>query len=312
MNTYFHVLKKSVNFSRMSFASAFGHFPKWFHFLGQSTFSPSATQITTLSAKNLSKYIPTGVLLILAISAAILLCKYATSFGEYTLLSSFSKIANIQLAVLLTFDLLTVFIVAGQAIFQPSHYSNLYAQIIVIEQLSSKKFTLDLNGLRRVLIRRMGIICGAFSLPYIAISFTKQITHDNLMIMACDCTLATLSLITYFHALFYIQLLNHMLKSFVKYVEFRATTFPTMNITTINCRESKVTLIKLELYYFKLMHFNLCEYAQTINQIFGWILFIYLLDHSLYTVYIFFQTCIIFFNPTNFIEIFRKPIKENL
>lgn len=294
----------------MSFASALGYFPKWFHFLGQSSFPSSATQITTPSARNVSKYIPTGVLLLLAISAATLLGTYATSFGEYTLLSSFSKIANIQLAVLLTFDLLTVFLVASQAIFRPSHYSNLYAQIIVIEQLSRKKFALDLKGLRRVLVRRMCIICAAFSLPYIAISFTKQITRNNLIIMGCDCTLATLSLITYFHALFYIQLLNHMLKSFVKYVEFRATTFPTMNITAINSRESKFTLIKHELYYFKLIHFNLCEYAQTINHIFGWILFVYLLDHSLYTVYIFFQTCIIFFNPTNFIEILRKSMKE--
>lgn len=293
----------------MSFASALGDFPKSFFFLGQSAVSPFATQHTTISARNLLKYIPTGVILVLAISAAALLCSYATSFWEYTILSNSSKIANIQLGVLLTFDLLTVFIVAGQSFFLPSQYSNLHAQIIVIEQLSCKKFALDLNGLRRILIRQMCIISTAFSLPYIAISFTKQITHNNLIIMGCDSTLATLSLITYFHALFYIQLLNHMLQSFVKYVEFRATTFPTMNITTINSRESKFTFIKLELYYFKLMHFNLCEYAQTINHIFGWILFIYFLNHSLYTVYIFFQTCIIFFKPKNFIEILRKSIQ---
>lgn len=298
----------------MSFANVLGHFPKCFHFLGQSIFVPPADEITIFGApnkfervhSNAFKYIPTGVRPILATLAATTLCIYSTAFGEFTLLSSFSKIANAQLSMLLILDLVTAFVVAGQAFFLSSHYSKLYEQVHIIEQLSRKKFTWDLNGLRRCFIRKICITCAAFSTPYIAVMFTKQINASFVIVITCDFILASFSLVTYFHALFYIQLLNHMLQTFVKYVEFRATTFPTSNVTTVHDRDTNVTRMKLEMYYFKLLHFNLCEFAQTINYLFGWVLLIYLLDHFLYTIYIFFQTAIIFLNPKNFIEITRK------
>lgn len=290
----------------MSFGSALGQFPKWFHILGQNIEASFANHIPTLNAKNAVKYIPTVVVLALAIFAALLLCIFSNSFGDYALFSSFSKIANAQLAVLLGLDLLTALVVAGQAFFLSSQYSKLYAQIDVIERLSRKKFSWDLNGLRRSVIRKMCIICAAFALPYIIITCTKRITPAYIVIMSCDCALASLSLITYFHILFYIQLLNHMLESFVKYVKLRPIAFTTTGVATINERGSHIIRMKLEMYYFKLLHFNLCEFAQTINHVFGWILIIYLLNHFLYTVYIFFQTCIILLNPTNSLEIYRK------
>lgn len=302
----------------MSFANVLGHFPKCFHFLGQSISVPPNDKITTLGAPkrferrhtNALKYIPSGVRPILATLAATTLCIYSTAFGEFTLLSSFSKIANAQLSILLILDLVTAFVVAGQAFFLSSHYSKLYEQVHTIEHLSRKKFSWDLNGLRRSYIRKICVTCAAFSTPYIAIMCTKPINASFIIVITCDFILATFSLVTYFHALFYIQLLNHMLQTFVKYVEFRATTFPTSNVTTIHDRDSNVTRMKLEMYYFKLLHFNLCEFSQTINFLFGWVLLIYLLDHFLYTIYIFFQTAIIFLHPTNFIEITRKLEKE--
>lgn len=288
----------------MSFESDLGRFPKWFHYLGQNTHSSSIDA----PRANSSKYISVGIRFLVAIVAFIVLCVHWKRFGEFALLSSFSKIANVQLSLLLILDMVSAFIVAFQALFMPSLYSKLYAQIHVIEQLSRKKFLWDLKALRRSVVRKMCYMSVAFSLPYIAISLTKPITSTYLTIMCSDCALASTALITHFHALFYIQLLNQMLQSFVSYVESQASAMPTTNVTTNNTRDrdSNTAMEKLELYYFKLLHFNLWEFAQTINQLFGWILFVYLLDHFLYTIYIFFQTCIILLNPSNFIEIIRE------
>lgn len=293
----------------MSFESDLGRFLKWFHFLGQNTHSSS---IAAPRANSL-KYIPVGIRFLVAFFAFIVLCVHWKRFGEFALLSSFSKIANVQLSILLILDLVTAFIVASQALFLPSLYSKLYAQIHVIEQLSRKKFFWDLKVLRRTVVRRMCYMCVAFSLPYIAIASTKPITSTFLAIMCSDVALALTALITHFHALFYIQLLNHMLQSLVSYIEAQATAMPTTNVTTniARDRDSNATMEKLELYYFKLLHFNLWEFTQIINQLFGWILFVYLLDHFLYTIYIFFQTCIILLNPSNFIEIIRELNQKN-
>lgn len=284
----------------MSFDSDLGQFFRWFQLLGQTAFSSST--------KSASKYIPVGIRLGLAVLASIVLCLYWKQFGEFALLSNFSQIANVQLAILLALDFITALIVAVQAWLLPSLYVKLYAQIYAIEELSRKKFSWNLKSLRKSIKRKMLYMFVAFLLPYIATFFTKQITSACVIIAMCDCMLALFALTTHFHVLFYIQLFNHMLQSFVNYLEWRANVLPTSNVTTINSGDhnSTNTMEKLELHYFKLLHFNLWEIVQTINQLFGWILFIYFLDHFLYTVYIFFQTAIILQNPSNLIEIIRE------
>lgn len=284
----------------MTFENELGQFSEWFHFLGLTTFSSRT--------KSALRYIPVGIRLGLAVLASIGVCMYWKRFGEYALSSNFNQIANVQLAMLLALDLIKALVVAVLALLLPSLYLKLYAQIYAIEELSRKKFSWNLRSLRNSIKRKMLYMFVAFLLPYIATSFTKQITPAFVVIGMCDCILALSALTTHFHVLFYIQLFNHMLQSFVNYLEWRANTLPTTNVTTVNSRDhdSTNTLEKLELYYFKLLHFNLWEFVQTINQLFGWILFIYFLDHFLYTVYIFFQTCIILQNPSNLIEIIRE------
>lgn len=288
---------KSLTISKMSFERVLGQFLKWFHFLGQSTSSPVG---------NVVKYIPTVVLLLVASLAAIVLCVYSNSFGDYTILSSFSKIANVQLGILLASNILVVLIVVGQGFFMSSQYSELYARIHIIEELSRQKFLWNLDGLRCAVISKMRIICVVFTLPYIVTSLTKLITPGHIIILSCDFILASLNLITYFHVLFFIQLLNHMLQALVKYIELRTTSLSTTTVTIVNARNAELTLMKIEMYYFKLVHFNLWEFAEAINDFFGWIFLLYFLDHFIYVIYISFQTCIIFMDRSNLVEILRK------
>lgn len=289
----------------MSFASVLGHFPKWFHIFGQNTFTLATNQMQIIRNRGAVKFIPTGVLLLLATIAAILLCVNANSISEYAILNSFSKIANAQLSILLTFDLATVFVVTIQAFFPSSHYLDLYTRIHFIERLSQLKFSWNFNRLRRTLVRQMCTVCVAFSLPYLVIFILKPITRGFVIIMSCDCSLAVCKLITYFHVLFFIQLLNHMLQAFVKFVEFRVATLSTTHLTLVINRDG-IAQMSLEMHYFKLLHFNLWQLCHAINHVFGWVLLIHFLDHFLYIIYISFQTCIIFLDRSNPIEILRE------
>lgn len=307
----------------MSFARVFGHFPMWFHIFGQSSSLPSE-QLLASSAKNYFqrvhsngiKYIPVGVLLICTIFVTIVVCFYSSFWDKltYTLSTSFSQVLNAQNLIILVVDSFTVLITVGQTIFLSPYYSQLFTQINIIENLSRKKIEWDLFGLRRLLIRRMFYVCAGYILPYISILLMKSPTMANLILLSCDFTLKTLTLISYFQVLFYIELFNHMLKTFVKHIEKRAATTAIPNVITIYSRDPNENLLKLEIYYFKLLHFNLWELSQTINNLFGWILFLYLLNYFLYSIYIFFHLCIFFLDITNHNEVIRKfvVIKNSL
>lgn len=304
----------SLAFGEMSFACVFGNFPKWFHVLGQSAAVP-ADQLMSSSARkyfqrvhsNALNYVPVAVLLIITTIVTIVVCIYSSTWDKltYTLSSGFSQVIIVQNAIILTVDSFTILIAVGQAVFLSPHFAHLFAQINVIEHLSRKKITWDLFGLRRFLIRRMFYVCAGYSLPYISILLTKPATASNLILLGGDFQLKTLTLVSYFQVLFYIELFNHMLRSFVKYIEARATTATTTSVMTVSNHDSHDKSLQLEMYFFKLVHFNLWEFAQTINYLFGWILVVFVLHHFVFIVFIFFHTCVVLLNPSNSKEMIR-------
>lgn len=298
----------------MSFGCVLGRYLNWFHFLGLTTFIPLGDHVTAFKSgkrfervhANLQKYIPTTVLLLFIIFVSVVLCSYSNFLGKYTHSNGLSKIVIALMAILLAFTVLIVSIAVGQAYFHSALSEQLYAQIEAIEALLRKKTIWDLKGFDRSMVRHMCCFVVIYLLPYIAIVSSKNLSKSNSIIMSCDAVLTALTQISFFHAFFYIHLLNHMLHSFVKHVELRATTSRSTYVTTINTRSADLTAMRLEMYYFKMLHFNLWEFAQTINQLFGWILFVYLLSQFMYAVFIFFQMCIILLNPANYKDVMRK------
>lgn len=285
----------------MSFARVFGDFPKWFHLLGQSS-SPPSDRIPTSSEHNALqrvytnqwKYVPSGVLILFAICVSSFVCILSKFFTNYTLKDSYSAVLVAQLGFLLTTFSLIVLLAAGQTFFISSRFEQLYAQIDVIEQLASKKTAWDLIGLRRYLISRLGLVSIGFLIPYIITLSSKPMTLNNLALLGCVFILRFLSLITFFHAIFSIELLNHMLQSLVRYVESRISAAMTTNTIVIKSRRrGDANPIKFEMYYFKLLHFNMWEMAQTINRLFGWVLLLFLMQFSLFIVYAVFHISVI-------------------
>lgn len=299
----------------MSFACVFGDFLKWFHILGQSSTEPP-DQLLPSGGRNYFrrmqrsafKFIPTMLLLVISIVVTIFVCLYSSFWDKltYTLSNDFSKVINIQNEIILSIDTITIIVAVAQTLFLSSYFAELFAQITTIEHLSRKKITWDLYGLRRSVIWQMFCVCAGYMLPYTAILLTKPITANFLILLGGDFILKSLTLISYFQIIFYIELFNHMMKAFVKSIEDRAMITTIPNVMTIGGRNADARLIQLEIYYFKLMHFNLWEMAQTINYLFGWMLVIFVLHHFIFIVFIFFHTCVILLNPRNYIELIRE------
>lgn len=287
---------------------------KWFHILGLTTFTPLGDHVMAFKSGkrfervrvNLQKYMSTTVLFLFIILVSVVLCIYSNLLGKYTHSNGLSKIVITLMAVSLAFTVLIASIAVGQAYFHSALSEQLYTQIEAIEVLLRKKTIWDLKEFDRSMARHICCLAVVYLLPYIAIVSTKNPSKSNLIIMSCDAALTALIQISYFHAFFYIHLLNHMLQSFVKHVELRATTSRSTYVTTVDTRSADLSAMKLEMYYFKLLHFNLWEFTQTINQLFGWILFVYLLGQFMYAVFIFFQMCIILLNPANYKDVMRK------
>lgn len=298
----------------MAFVRVLGRYLNWFHILGLTTFSPSDARNTALSAinrfegarNNVKKYISTGVMFTLLVLVSVVLCMYSNFVGKYSHSSGFSKIIISLVAVMLLFTALNGFVAMGQAYFLSAYYEQLCAQIEGIEALMHKRVTWNLNTFRRSMSRQMCVLVIVYFQPYIGMFCTKSHTTSNLVIMSCDIALSALKQITFFYVLFFIQLLNHMQQSLVKHIGSRATKLRPMDVSTINSRDVRLTALRFEMYYFKLLHFNLWEFAQTINQLFGWILFIFLVHQFIYAVYIFFHMCIMFLEPSNDNEVMRK------
>lgn len=298
----------------MAFARILGRYLKWFHILGLTTFSTPDDRNTAGSARNrferacmnVKKYIHMGVMFMLLVLVSIVLCMYSNFFGKYSYSSGFSKIIVALMAVMLLFTALNGFVAMGQSFFLSAYYEQLYAQIEGIEALMHKRVTWNLNTFRRSMLRQMCVLVIVYCQPYIAMFCTKSHSTSNLVIMSCDIALSALKQITFFYVLFFIQLLNHMQQSLVKHIGLRATTSRSIDVSTTNNRNVRLTALRFEMYYFKLLHFNLWEFAQTINQLFGWILFIFLMHQFIYAVCIFFHMCIVFLDPSSDNEVMRK------
>lgn len=292
----------------MGFARVFSTFTKWFYILGQSNALPPDQLLTTsarsyfqrVNANPIYKYIPVTVFLLIAISmTAVVFWSILTDSVE----SRFGKIINAQSAIVLLIVAVTILIVAGQTMLQSSYFSQLFAQLNVIEHLFRPHVACDLLALRHLLIRRMICVFIGLTLPYIATMLSKPTI--NFTALGCDFILKSLPLASYLQVLFYIELLDHLLGSLVKYIEMRAIATTTINMTTLHSRAVDTKFIS-EMYYFKLLHFNLWEFARIINNLFGWCLMFSVLYYFVYIVFKCYHVSVTLLYPLNIPKILRE------
>lgn len=301
----------------MSFASVFGNYPMWFHILGQHNSLPPE-QLLSPTARNYFrrvhgaglKHLPALSLSFFAIFIWTSVCCFSKFFTDYSISQSFSLVLMTILGLFLTLFLFLILLAVAFNFVFSSDFDLLYMQINSIEQLARTRITWNLTDLRTYMSRLMFIVLAAHSLSY-AEKFTKgQMTLNAMAMMYSVLIMRIFTMFTYFHILFYLQLLKYTLNLLVEYIEERITTKSITNVLMIApCNaDNNNMLTKSDFHMIKLIHFKLWEFAQTINRIFGWIMLVILIQYFLFAVYIVFHVCLILLNMFGFENLLRKSL----
>lgn len=267
----------------MKLTRALRHYTTLFHILGQNSYPPfEEFSMRNQSRRRIHKslnYLPTTVLLLLTTFLSAKRLNFIFGFESYTnsgsvivLIGSLSYVAPIYVSI-------------SQSLLHSSEFVMLFAQINAIEQASRGKYSFDFHAFRRKYLRQLCIILAVNFLPSV-LTIVIEPESRNISVMVIFLTLRTLTLLPVFHVLFYIDLIDHLLKSFTRYVDTQTTN--ALSEMDDSLRERRSKFVNSELNDYKLLHFKLWEAAQSINNIFGWMLNTILLQFIvsvLYNVY---------------------------
>lgn len=277
---------------------------KIFYICGLSCY-PSFDEFLTGNPKKPCSvhYIPTGVLFILTVSVSICTCVCKLISDPHITSSTTSLFINTLTLMI------TVLVCSIRMVFVLPYFSEICAQISIIDRLSWRKFSLDLDKFRRHFMRRVYITLITFILPVVVKLYGKPPSWDVYVVAMGIATLRAIMFSILLHAFFYVDLLDHMLQSFVRHVDMRASTATTAAVQTISFRSPAAKQLTAEIFHFKLLHFNLWEVSEKVNHLFGWTIVIVFLQHfsyAIYNVYAAYMTMVQ--HPMNIFIYLRKSI----
>lgn len=264
----------------MKFGRGLDPFLKCFFICGLSCY-PSYDDFSRARAKYKSfmKLVPTGILIVLTVIISIGSC-VSKFLSDPELKSGASNLFINTLTLMVT-----VIVSAIRMVFLSPLFAEISAQMSFIERSSWRKFSIDLNAFRRHFMRRAYITLISFILPVVVKLSAKPFTWNNFILIAGLASLRGFMFLISMHAFFYVDLLDHMLQSFVRHVDMRATTATAAVVHTISFRSPAAKQMAAEILHFKLLHFNLWEITEKINHLFGWTIVIVFLQHFSYAIY---------------------------
>lgn len=269
----------------MKLTRALRHYTKWFHIFGQSCYPPFGDFLSMNGPrrhvhKSLN-YIP--CVMIILLTTLLTAIRFISKFRDGRFTTTTYVIVSIGLLSYVS----TVFISVGQSLFHSSYFALLFTQINAIGQTSRKNYSFDFQEFSRNYLRQTYVISIACVLPSLLTYYLGRSANVSyILIVLSYFALKFMTLLPTYHALFYIDLLHQMLKSFAKYVDVQAST--GLMEKANNPRRCHLKILKSELNHYKLLHFKLWEAAQSINNIFGWTLSTILIQHfvsSIFNVY---------------------------
>lgn len=264
----------------MEFCRSLDKFIRLFYILGLSCY-PSFGEFTIKRAKNqrFINYIPLGILAAFTSIASITIIwdvvqiRGANAIG-LTMGSTQFAFALID-AVLPT---ITVIVFAIQAIFLSPHLGKICSLVSIVEHASTRRIDFKADAFKRLFIQKVSLIAFAFMLPLSSMCYSFgswRIAHFGVM------GLKALVVLILIQALFYILLLDHMLKCLIRHIEKQAMAI--VEPTTIN--NSETNQLRNHLMHFREVHYHLWAISQRINKIFGLIIVIIVLQYFIWTTY---------------------------
>lgn len=256
-------------------------FIRWFYICGLSCY-PSFDAFLTAKNRRIRfvNYIPTGILFLLTVFTSIGTCMCKYLYDPQILPSTSSLFINTLTAMV------TVLVCSIQMVFLLPYFAGIFSQIHIIERLTWRKFSFDMNAFRRHFMQRAYITLFSFILPLVVKIYGKPATWDTFIVAFGLGTLRAFMFMILLHAFFYVDLLDHMLQCFVRHVNVRASTVTPMAVHTISHRSPAVKQLTAEIFHFKQLHFNLWKIGEKINHLFGLTIFIVFMQHFSYAVYI--------------------------
>lgn len=265
---------------KMNIGRALNPFIRCFYICGLSCY-PSFDEFLTRRTKNKSsrKYIPTAALLAITVITSI------STFAFKQFRDSASEPSVNTIFVNISTLIITVLICAIQMAYLSPYFAEICSQISIIERLSWRKFTFDLNAFRSHFMRRACVTLISFIMPISVKVYLNPLSREDACVTIGLAILRALMFMNLLQAFFYVDLLDHMLQCFVAHVSLRAATATTAIVQTVNFRSPAAKQLKAEILHFKLLHFNLWEISEKINHLFGWTIVAVFLQHFIYAVY---------------------------
>lgn len=264
--------------TKMKFERVLDQFIRWFYICGLSCYPHfHGFSFGTSKNKRLAYSIPTGVMvaLTLIISASLLidLIWYFNTFSTLT-------IANNIFQMLI--PTITVIVFAIQLVFLSPPFGEICSLIRIAEHTSMQRINFDSIAFKRQFIRKVSVIAFAFITPYLSVlCFSSRYRFLGNM------ALKAIVLMIWIQAFFYIEVLDHMLKCFIRHIEKKTTdTAMTTNVETIIADNSEAVQLKFQILQFQRVHFHLWSISQKINELFGSIIFIIVLQCFVWAVFI--------------------------
>lgn len=258
----------------MKFGPSLDKFVKWFFVCGLSCY-PSFAEFLTRKTKKRSfmRYIPTGGLFALI-----------ATIGGCAFLATISCGPDIYILISFIFGpILTILVSLMQMVFLSPHFSGICSQINAFERLSRKKFVIDSGAFRRHFIRRACLIFIVLILPILLWLYGRK---NHILLEFAVAALRPLMFLTFIHAYFYINILDHLLQCFARHLDMRASTaMVTINVETIiNGHNGWADQLRIEINEWKLLHFKLWQISKNINKLFGWTIVAIFLQNFLFAI----------------------------
>lgn len=275
----------------MKLGRGLDQFIRWFYICGLSCY-PSFDGFSkgAIKHKRFVHYIPTGGLVALAIT---------TSISTY--LYKFSTDPNIHTELKLTLILintlspmLTVVVCAVQTVFVSPYFAGICSHISIIESLSWRKCSFHSQAFKRRFMRKFSIFAFAFMMPILFSMFF----NIKIIPFAGTSMLKALLLLISIQAFFYIDLLDHMLKCFVRHIDAQAANTDDASHTAQQLKD--------EISQYKHMHFHLWEISAKINKLFGWVIVAIVLQYFAFAIFYVFWAFKMVYLEGYTSEFFRK------
>lgn len=262
----------------MMFGRGLNKFIKLFYICGLSCYPSFDGFLTGWTKKDrVVRYIPIGGLILLAVITSIRAYVHLLAISrpnyranKYTILGYVSA------------PIVTMLIYAIQVIFLSPYFARICLQINNFERMSQKMFLIDPMEFRRHFMRRACIMLIAVALtilPWVLRGWSHMVMTFGTM------TLRVFVFLAFIHAYFYVDILDYLLKCFVRHVDIQASAVgvPT-NVQKINIRNRAALDLKAKITQWKLLHFELWEISESINNLFGWTTVAIFLHNFLFTI----------------------------